>query len=68
VKRLYGVYEKRLNEDGGRDYLVGEGKGKFSFADLVSGAVSLSGSVERAGASKRFVSAELALSPHLTPS
>lgn len=36
TKRLLGVYEARLNEDGGREYLVGPGKGKFSFADIVS--------------------------------
>jgi len=29
--RLLEVYEKRLAEDGGRDYLVGKGKGKFSY-------------------------------------
>lgn len=33
--RLLDVYEKRLAEDGGRDYLVGkEGKGKFSYVSL----------------------------------
>ncbi|ORY89172.1 glutathione S-transferase [Leucosporidium creatinivorum] len=36
VKRLYGVYEKRLTEGGGREYLVGAGKGKFSFADIAA--------------------------------
>lgn len=33
---MYGVYEKRLAEEEGREYLVGEGKGIFSFADIVS--------------------------------
>ncbi|ORY89165.1 glutathione S-transferase [Leucosporidium creatinivorum] len=36
LKRLYGVYESRLAEDGGRDYLVGVGKGKLSYADLAA--------------------------------
>ncbi|GAA5824009.1 hypothetical protein JCM11251_003378 [Rhodosporidiobolus azoricus] len=38
TKRLLSVYEDRLNEgeDGGREYLAGEGKGRFSFADIVS--------------------------------
>ncbi|KPV73470.1 uncharacterized protein RHOBADRAFT_54692 [Rhodotorula graminis WP1] len=35
-KRLLGVYEQRLSEEGGRDYLVGPGKGKFSYADVAS--------------------------------
>ncbi|KAH8921569.1 glutathione S-transferase C-terminal-like protein [Atractiella rhizophila] len=33
TKRLLEVYEKRLE---GRDYLVGEGKGKYSFADIMT--------------------------------
>lgn len=36
LKRLYGVYEARLAEHGGRNYLVGAGKGTVSYADLVS--------------------------------
>ncbi|GAA5841279.1 hypothetical protein JCM5353_001488 [Sporobolomyces roseus] len=32
--RLLEVYEKRLAQDGGRDYLVGKEKGKFSYADI----------------------------------
>ncbi|BGP50558.1 Glutathione S-transferase 2 [Rhodotorula kratochvilovae] len=37
-KRLLGVYEQQLAGQGGegRDYLVGEGRGKFSFADIAS--------------------------------
>ncbi|GAA5842228.1 hypothetical protein JCM9279_002824 [Rhodotorula babjevae] len=35
-KRLLGVYEQRLSEEGGRDYLVGPDKGKFSYADIAS--------------------------------
>ncbi|KAI0721818.1 glutathione S-transferase C-terminal-like protein [Cerioporus squamosus] len=34
TKRLYGVLEIRLNEDGGRDWLAGPGRGKYSLADL----------------------------------
>lgn len=34
TKRLYAVYEKRL--EGGREYLVGKGKGRFSTADAVT--------------------------------
>ncbi|KAM0746518.1 glutathione S-transferase [Meredithblackwellia eburnea MCA 4105] len=33
TRRLYSVYEKQLK---GKDFLVGEGKGKFSYADIVS--------------------------------
>ncbi|GAA5979984.1 hypothetical protein JCM11641_008254 [Rhodosporidiobolus odoratus] len=36
TKRLLGVYEERLQSEGGRDFLVGPGKGKFSYADIVS--------------------------------
>ncbi|GAA5904834.1 hypothetical protein JCM6882_003218 [Rhodosporidiobolus microsporus] len=37
TRRLLSVYEDRLNEgDGGRDFLAGEGKGRFSYADIVS--------------------------------
>lgn len=28
------MLESRLQEDGGRDYLVGAGKGKYSIADI----------------------------------
>lgn len=41
TNRLYSVLESRLQEDGGRDYLVGEGKGKYSIADI-NGSFSLS--------------------------
>lgn len=34
TKRLYGVIDRRLSENGGRDWLVGEGKGKYSIADI----------------------------------
>lgn len=34
TKRLYQVYEERLSS--GREYLVGEGSGKFSYADCVT--------------------------------
>lgn len=34
TKRLYSVLEIRLNEDGGRDWLAGPGRGKYSLADL----------------------------------
>lgn len=34
TRRLYGVLEIRLSEDGGRDYLAGQGKGKYSLADI----------------------------------
>jgi len=34
TKRLYGVLEIRLSSGGGREYLVGEGKGKYSIADM----------------------------------
>ncbi|KZP00439.1 glutathione S-transferase [Calocera viscosa TUFC12733] len=33
-KRLYGVLEIRFQQDGGRDYLAGPGKGKYSIADI----------------------------------
>ncbi|KAK4047195.1 Glutathione S-transferase 2 [Microbotryomycetes sp. JL221] len=36
TKRLLSVYEARLQEDGGRDFLVGAGKGKLSYADIAS--------------------------------
>ncbi|KZP00440.1 thioredoxin-like protein [Calocera viscosa TUFC12733] len=32
TKRLYGVLEIRLSEKGGRDYLAGDGRGKYSIA------------------------------------
>ncbi|GAA5859320.1 hypothetical protein JCM1840_004560 [Sporobolomyces johnsonii] len=35
-KRLLSVYEQRLASDGGRDYLVGAGRGKFGYADIAS--------------------------------
>ena len=34
TKRLYGVIEIRLNQDGGRDWLAGPGRGQYSLADL----------------------------------
>jgi len=34
TKRLYGVLEIRLSENGGREYLAGPGKGKYSIADI----------------------------------
>jgi len=34
TRRLYGVLEIRLSQDGGRDYLAGQGKGKYSLADI----------------------------------
>ncbi len=34
TKRLYSVLELRLNEDGGRDWLAGPGRGRYSLADL----------------------------------
>ncbi|GAA5988206.1 hypothetical protein JCM5350_007611 [Sporobolomyces pararoseus] len=34
--RLLKVYENRLSEDSGREYLAGKGKGKFSYADIVT--------------------------------
>lgn len=35
LRDIYGVYEARLAAGGGRDFLVGEGKGQFSLADIV---------------------------------
>ncbi|KZT50554.1 glutathione S-transferase [Calocera cornea HHB12733] len=32
--RLFGVLEIRFQEDGGREYLAGPGKGKYSIADI----------------------------------
>jgi len=32
--RLYGVLEIRLSQNGGREYLAGPGKGKYSIADI----------------------------------
>ncbi|KAK4698253.1 glutathione S-transferase, partial [Phenoliferia sp. Uapishka_3] len=34
TRRLYGVYEQQLA--GGKEYLVGPGKGKYSYADMCS--------------------------------
>ena len=34
TRRLFEVLELRLSKDGGRDYLVGLGKGKFTIADI----------------------------------
>jgi len=36
TRRLASVYETRLASEGGRDYLVGDAKGKYSWADVVS--------------------------------
>lgn len=35
TKRLFQVYEDRLAEEEGREFLIGEGTGKFSYADIV---------------------------------
>ncbi|KAF7332181.1 Glutathione S-transferase C-terminal-like protein [Mycena kentingensis (nom. inval.)] len=34
TKRLYGVLEIRLSQDGGRDWLAGTGRGKLTIADF----------------------------------
>ena len=34
TRRLFEVLELRLSKDGGRDYLVGPGKGKYTIADI----------------------------------
>ncbi|EJU05037.1 glutathione S-transferase C-terminal-like protein [Dacryopinax primogenitus] len=34
TKRLYGVLEIRFSQNGGREYLAGPGKGKYSIADI----------------------------------
>ncbi|GJN92300.1 hypothetical protein Rhopal_005330-T1 [Rhodotorula paludigena] len=36
AKRLLSVYETQLSQGDGRDYLVGSGRGKFSYADIAS--------------------------------
>ncbi|GAA6023515.1 hypothetical protein JCM10207_005700 [Rhodosporidiobolus poonsookiae] len=36
TKRLFQVYENRLAEGEGRDFLAGQGRGRFSYADIAS--------------------------------